>query len=95
MVPALLYQRQHNFIYPTGVLIQPRKLCHQLLSEDNVYSPLNLSTLEKVSEVTLETVLLFVTLRYLLFFNKNALIAFTLPASFASASEAVWPQLLS
>ena len=41
----------------------------------------------------LETMLL--TLRYMLYSNRNTKTASTLPASFASASEAVWPQLLS
>ena len=71
----------------------------QLLNEEaeagNVYSPLNSSTLENVSEVTLETKLLFVTLQYMLYSNRNTKTASTLPASFASAYEAVWPQLLS
>ena len=56
----------------------------QLLNEEaeagNVYSPLNSSTLGKISDVPLDTMILFVFLQYMLYFSKKAAIAFSLQA---------------
>ena len=54
-----------------------------------------MTTLGKISDITIETVPLSLTLRYMLYSNRNTKMASTLPASFASAYEAEWPQLLS
>ena len=67
------------------------------MRREKEFADQNLATFAKIDhlELVLETVLLFAALQYIFNFNKNSTTVFTPPASFASASEAVWPQLLS